>query len=341
VTIISDVIGADQIEAALRDRWPAVGLVDEPRPVTGGQWATIRRLRLTGTPHGVPGDLVLRIAPHAEMAAKEQAVQAAAADAGVATPRIHLTGPAGGPLRHAWALMDVAPGAPLLADLDGVAALARLPQIVGRLPHQLAGTMAAIHGIDPVPVVDRVRAAAPSIALAVDELWPHLRAGAEAAARPDLADAVERLAETQPPRDAPVVCHGDLHPLNLLADGPRLTILDWTGAIIAPAAFDVALTRLLLRHPPLPTPPALRPALGLGAAVLARRFTRLYQRANSTADLTHLDWYTALHAARILADHATWTRTGDPRARHHPWHLVAPGAATALTRATGIDIPHP
>jgi aminoglycoside phosphotransferase (APT) family kinase protein len=272
------------------------------------------------------------------MAAKEQAVQQAMARAGVPTPRIHLTGAAGGPLRQAWAVMDLAPGRPLLADLDGAVAFRRIPQILARLPRQLADTMASIHRLDPDPVVDRVRAAAPSVALTVDELWPHLQAGAAAAERPDLADAIDRLAESRPSQDHSVVCHGDLHPLNLLADGHRLTIIDWTGAIVAPPAFDAAFTRLLLRHPPLPTPPALRPAIGGGAAVLARRFVRRYQRVNPSADLTQLGWYTALHAARLLADHATWTRTGDARAEQHPWHLVAPGAARALSRATGIDI---
>jgi aminoglycoside phosphotransferase (APT) family kinase protein len=333
-----EMITVERIVEALRGAWPQVGLLDEPQPVTGGQWATIRRLCITGTPAGVSGDLVLRVAPHPEMAAKEQAVQEAMARAGLPTPRIHLTGPAGGPLQHAWTLMDLAPGAPLLADLDGVSALGRLPQILARLPRQLADTMASIHRLDPNPILDRVRADAPSVAFTIDELWPHLHAGATAAARPDLTDAIRRLADTQPPPDDLVVCHGDLHPLNLLAAGPRLTIIDWTGAIVAPPAFDVAFTRLLLRHPPLAMPSALRPAINAGAAVLARRFIHRYQRANPSADLTHLDWYTALHAARILTDHATWTRTDDPRAEHHPWHLVAPDAAHALRHATGVDV---
>jgi aminoglycoside phosphotransferase (APT) family kinase protein len=201
--------------------------------------------------------------------------------------------------------------------------------------------MARIHGVDPDPVADRVRSTAPSVAFALDELWPHLHAGAVAADRPDLARSLERLADTQPAPGTTVLCHGDLHPLNLLADGDRLTVLDWTAAIVAPPAYDVATTWFLLRHPPLPTPPALRPALGAGATVLARRFFRLYQRANPTADLRDLDWYKALVAARIVLDQATWTHTGDPRAHHHPWHLIAPAAARIVTRATRIDIQQP
>jgi len=158
--------------------------------------------------------------------------------------------------------------------------------------------------------------------------------------RPDLARAVDHLADTRPDATDAVLCHGDLHPLNLLADGERITVLDWTGAVLAPPAFDVAFTALLLRHPPLATPPVLRPALAAGAAVLASRFTRRYTRINPTADLTRLDWYTAVHAVRILAEQARWARTRDPLAGHHPWHLMAPGAARELAGVTGVDVRH-
>lgn len=325
----------EQILEALQAEWPDITHSEPPRPLLGGQWAAIYRLHLDGTPDGVPGDLVLRVAPHAEMAAKEHAVQTAAAQAGVRTPRVHLTGPADGPLGGAWSVMDLAPGTPLLTDLDGTAALARLPRILRHLPRQLATTMAVVHRVDPAPVLEQVHAIAPDVAVAIDDLWPHLRAGATAAERSDLLQALDLLEERRPPQDGAVLCHGDLHPLNLLADGTQVTLIDWTGAIVAPPAFDVAFTALLLGHPPLPAPAVLRPALRAGGALLAQRFVHHYRQANPTAELTTLDWYTALHSVRILAEHATWSRTGDPRARHHPWRLVAPGAARAVHRVTG------
>jgi aminoglycoside phosphotransferase (APT) family kinase protein len=336
-------ISAEQILDVLRSAWPDVALADEPRPLTGGFWATIVQLRLTGTPAGVPDDVVLRVVPHPEMGAKEIAVQAALADAGAPTPVVHLTGPAGGPLGDAWAVMDLAPGEPLLAGLEGAAALRSFPRILARLPAQLADTMSAIHRIDAAPVVERVRAVAPTVALTIDDLWPHLRAGAEGARRADLVDVVDSLAAQTPPRRDVVLCHGDLHPFNLLRDGDRITVLDWTGALVAPPAFDVALTRLLLRYPPIAAPPALRPIISAGARVLARRFVHRYHRANPAADLTILDRHTALHASRILIDLATWQNTGDPRADNHPWNLIAPGAATELARITGakLHLPEP
>jgi hypothetical protein len=97
--------------------------------------------------------------------------------------------------------------------------------------------------------------------------------------------------------------------------------------LVAPPAYDVALTRLLL--------------IGAGARALARRFVRRYHHANPTADLTTLDWYTGLHATRVLIDLATWRSTGDARATDHPWTLIAPGAVTELTRITGIGLIRP
>jgi aminoglycoside phosphotransferase (APT) family kinase protein len=334
-------ISAEQILEALRGSWPDVDLATEPRPLTGGYWATILHLRLTGIPTDVPDDVVLRVVPDAEMGAKEIAVQAALAEAGAPTPTIHLTGPAGGPLDNAWAVMDLASGEPLLTGLDGAAALRNLPRILASLPAQLAETMSAVHHIDPAPVVQRVRAAAPTVALTIDEFLPHLRAGAELAGRLDLVDALEVLALQAPPLAGVVLCHGDLHPFNLLRDGGRISVLDWTAALVAPPAYDVALTRLLLRYPPLAAPPALRPLIGAGAVALARRFVRRYHQANPSADLTNLDWYTGLHATRVLIDLATWHNADDARATDHPWSLIAPGAVTELTRITGIGLNRP
>jgi aminoglycoside phosphotransferase (APT) family kinase protein len=329
-------ISAENILEALRCPWPAVALASEPRPLTGGYWATNLHLRLTGTPDHVPDDVVLRVAPQPEMGAKEIAVQSALAEAGAPTPTVHHAGPAGGPLDGAWAVMDLAPGNPLLSGLDGARALRNLPRILTRLPAQLADTMSAIHHVDPARAVNEVRAVAPTVALTVHELWPHLRAGAELASRQELVDALDALSDRMPPLCDEVLCHGDLHPFNVLVDGDRVSVLDWTAALVAPPAYDVALTRLLLRYPPLTSPPALGPAIGAGARTVAGRFVRRYHHANPTADLNDLDWYTALHATRVLIDLATWHRTGDARATDHPWTLIAPGAATELARVSGI-----
>jgi aminoglycoside phosphotransferase (APT) family kinase protein len=339
VTVNTVIISAETAEAALRTAWPEARLTAEPEPMTGGQWARMARLAVTGTPAGVPNDLVLRIAPHAEMGAKELAVQRRMAAAGVATPPIRLAGPAGEAFGGAWAVMDFVPGAPLLAGLDGPGVIRRLPRLARRLPVQLADTMAAVHRIEPGPVLDHVRQAAPTAAFTVEELLPHLATAADASRDPALIAAAGALTASLPDQSGGVICHGDLHPLNLIENAGRLIVLDWTGAVLAPPGYDLAATWLLLRHPALPTPAALRPAIAAAARLVARAFLRRYRAANPRADLDSFGWYTGLHALRILSELAVWRREHDPRAQSHPWRLLAPAATSHLAHATGITAP--
>src|SRR4051794_4693005 len=60
VTVITVTITCEEITAALLQSWPDVD-TKEAEVLTGGQWATMLRLRVAGTPDGVPADLVLRV----------------------------------------------------------------------------------------------------------------------------------------------------------------------------------------------------------------------------------------------------------------------------------------
>ena len=59
-----------------------------------------------------------------------------------------------------------------------------------------------------------------------------------------IATGILALIERLPPGDG--LCHGDLHPGNVImtADGPRL--IDWDGATRAPAALDLACCHVIL-----------------------------------------------------------------------------------------------
>lgn len=203
------------MSAALGGAWSTIEIKDV-RPLLGEQWATMAHVRIAGGPEDGLFDVVVRVVPDAVMGAKELAVQAAATDAGIRTPRVHLTGDAGGPLGGAWTAMYFVSGQQLLAGLDGAAAIRQLPTLLRQLPRRLADSMAAIHRIDPEPVIARVQAAAPGAAVTVDEVWAHLHAATDDL--PQLRAALERLHETMPSQSVAVVCHGDLHPFNLLAD---------------------------------------------------------------------------------------------------------------------------
>lgn len=82
-----------------------------------------------------------------------------------------------------------------------------------------------------------------------------------------IASAVNTLLDRLPEGDG--FCHGDLHSGNVIMspDGPKL--IDWTGAIRAPAAYDLATSHVLLSefiHPSVIDPERLR---GVDAAFQA------------------------------------------------------------------------
>jgi aminoglycoside phosphotransferase (APT) family kinase protein len=330
-------VDVDEIGGVLA-AWPQLRVAGAPEPLRGGFWARMWRVRVSGQPDEMPAEVVVRFAPHQEMGAKEAEVQGAVADLGFRTPRVWRSTPAAPPIDGWWSVMDFAPGAPLLAGLQGAAVLPRAPSLVLTLPVQLAEIMASLHRLDPQPITDAVQRAAPEVAWTVPDVVCQLRLGAEATGRADVAAALDHLATRTPMSAHPVICHGDLHPINVLADANGLTLLDWTGSLLADPCFDVALTELLLANPPLPLPALLAPVVRAAGKVLARRFVTAYRRANPAVSLAELDWFRALHCARVLVNDTELRAAHGPDGGGHPLHLVAPAAANHLAAATGVAI---
>jgi aminoglycoside phosphotransferase (APT) family kinase protein len=331
-------VEAHAIDGVLAAAWPQLRVCRAPEPLTGGFWAQMWRVRVSSQPDPMPCEVVVRFAPHRERGAKEAEVQRAVAALGFRTPRVWMSTPAAPPAEGRWSVMDFAPGAPLLSGLQGAAVLRRAPSLVRTLPVQLAEIMASLHRLDPQRVTDAVHRVAPEVAWTVPDLATELRLGAEATGRPDVAAALDRLAARTPAPAHPVICHGDLHPFNVLADTGGLTLLDWTGALVADPCFDVAFTELLLANPPLPLPAPLAPVARAAGKVLARRFVAAYRRANPRASLAGLGWFRALHSARVLVNDTRLRAEHGPGAGGHPLRLVAPAAARHLSAATGVAV---
>ena len=203
---------------------------------------------------------------------------------------------------------------------------------------QLAEIMASLHRVDAQPLTDAVHRVAPGVAWTVPDVVVHLRLGAESAGRSDVAAALAQLSTRTPTSDRPVICHGDLHPFNVLADPDGLTLLDWTGALVADPCFDIALTELLLANPPLPLPRPLAHVVRAVGTTLARRFVSAYRRANPDVSLAELEWFRALHSARVLVTDTQLRAVHGPNVGGHPLRLVAPAAARNLTSATGVRV---
>jgi len=310
-----------------------------PEPLTGGYWASMALLRLTNV--AAPAhELVLRVMPNAAMAAKETVFQREIARQGFPVPPIRLAGGADSGAGGPFLLMDRAPGRMPLVGLGGLEALRRLPSLARRLPDLLAEVTAALHALDPAPLRSALAVSSDEGPSDPGAFLAGLTEIAGQCGRDDLRSAAQWLAAHPPATGREVIAHGDLHPFNLLVDGDRWTLLDWTTALIADPAYDLAFTTLILRHPPLAAPAPLRPVIGTAGVVLARRFLAAYQHAGGSVPARPtFDWYASLHALRALTEVAQWQQDPDgPDHSAHPWMTLRPALVATLSRTTGTPI---
>jgi aminoglycoside phosphotransferase (APT) family kinase protein len=158
--------------------------------------------------------------------------------------------------------------------------------------------------------------------------------------RADLAGAAQWLTDHAPAAVPDVICHGDLHPFNLLADGDLITVLDWSTTLIGPRAHDVAFTSLLLSEPPLDVPGWARPPVRALGRLLARRFVRAYQRsAGVRIGAGELRYHQSVVCLRALTEVAGWVHQGAAGDRAgHPWLVCGPAFARRLSRLTGVPV---
>lgn len=318
--------------------YPDLAYAESPRPLSGGFWAELLAFSLTDPPPGWPGELVARIMPDPGSGNKEAIVQAAVAAAGFPTPVVRASGRDSG-LGPAFMVMDRAAGAPVLSGLTGGGAFASALTAMREIPGLLAGTMADLHALDPAPVRDQL-ASSCDIPVTVPGMLDAVRKMARDYGRADLAAAAQWLISSPLPPAPEVICHGDLHPFNLLVDGADRCLLDWTTALLAPRVYDVAFTSLVLAEPPFDVPPALRPVVRRLGARLARRFVARYEQvAGIKVDPRELRWHQGVACLRALVEAAGWAEQGLTEAHAgHPWLMSGPAFARRLTALTGSRV---
>jgi aminoglycoside phosphotransferase (APT) family kinase protein len=324
-----------------------ISLRAEPSPISGGFWAAIYGFEIaTVEPAGSTvahewlGRLVLRVMPSRERAKHEIIIQRAVADSGFPTPRVLHDG-YDEALGGAFMIMPYAAGKPPMAGL-GPGSLLSVPRLLRRLPVQLAEVAAQLHAIDPQPI--RLALEHAGLGRRGDGAQTRLDA-IKVAAGTDARGFDQLLTwfdQRRPHDPSLVMCHGDLHPFNLLIDDAgRTTVLDWTNGELMPREFEVGFTAGLLRCAPIKVPNAARPIVRRLTAWMAQRFIESYERS-AMLDSGRLAWYEALQHARCLAEVAT-ARTGltDIVDTDHPFETSAAAMTVRLAEITGVTITLP
>ena len=307
-------------------------LAEPPRPLTGGFWATMSVVRLRTTdalPTALAGDLVVRLMPDATTGRYETEVQELAHRGGVPVAAVHGGGVLDSDPTYAWMVMDLAAGSPMLADISASKALRLAPTLARQLPDVLADAASRVHQCDTAGWHDTLSATGrePGIVSFLERLATHALAMGDSG----LAAHADRLAAEAGSNK--VLCHGDIHPFNLLVDGDHWTLIDWSTAVLADPHYDLAFTDLLLRNPPLGGPPMLRSAAARIGARIARRFLDHYElRSGKPIDAERLAWGRQVHATRALVEVAGWRAAGTEDAhRGHPWLTLEPTLREVLS----------
>lgn len=332
----------DALLAAIREHTGVGGLrwAAEPQRLTGGFRAEMYVVELAGAPVDLAGRLVARVMPHAGTAAFETGMQRHVGRCGLAVPAIRAAGGPGALLDRAWSLMDLAPGRPLLTGLSATSATLHSAQLLRDLPRLLAEVAAAVHrcpidGLDAALTesgLDEAIRTGDGRGPLLTDLLGRFRELASSIGRADLAAVADSLVATAPPGHT--ICHGDLHPFNVLVDGSRdrWTLIDWSTAVVADRHYDLGFTTLMLANPPLGGPAPVRAIARAAGRRIAASFLRAYERSSGqTVDEARLAWGRRAHAFRAVLEVAGWEASGT-LAEHatHPWLSMRPALEREL-----------
>lgn len=302
-----------------------------PLPLSGGFWAEMYDVELVDPAERLTGRLVARLMPDPATAAIETIVQRHVNRCGLSVPAVRAAAGPGEHLDRAWTLMDYASGHTLLGGLDATSAFRQAPTLLRRLPRVLADAAAHVHGCPTVGLESEL--ASCDRGADIEEFLQRVAQQAASIDRQDFAENARQLAARSP--STRVICHGDLHPFNLLVDGERCTLVDWSAAVIADPHYDLAFTTLMLANPPLGGPAPVRVAARFIGTRLANGFLRNYEQlTGNPIDPARLAWGHQVHALRALVEVHTWEAHGTLNTHAgHPWLALRPHLEAQLTKS--------
>ncbi|HJQ58920.1 MAG TPA: phosphotransferase, partial [Vineibacter sp.] len=183
-----------------------------------------------------------------------------------------------------------------------------------------ADAQARLHAVPVGPVMEELRAAGLSPeAVTFDGRLATLGQAIADANLDGLKPALEWLQANRPPQPATLsVCHGDLHPLNILASEGRVTaVLDWGNVALGDPALDVGSTIAGIATTPFDVPAGLRPLVRSMLRYVLWRYRRAYRRRRAV-DPAAVRYYQVFRSLNHLAGALrTAVQGGAPAGAHH------------------------
>jgi aminoglycoside phosphotransferase (APT) family kinase protein len=284
---------------------------EQLQPLSGGFDTAIFGFALQGAPPAAYGRLILRLGREGSYPprfALEAMTQNVLADMGYPAPRVLVAETDVAALGGPFLVMRRLYGKPLGQALAGLAVgasiadrlknIARLPATFSAINRTWVEMQVRLHQLPTAPLM---RAAAVAGVdermLTFDGQLARLEAAVENAGLSGLMPAVSWLKDHRPDDSNPAsICHGDFHPLNIMADGDTVTgVIDWANVVIAAPEMDVASAVANIATLPIKAPAAMQRPLRLLIAALLRRYVAAY-RALRPLDEARLRYYQVFRA---------------------------------------------
>lgn len=331
---------------------PAAVYLAGPARIQGGFDTTIFGFTLDAVPPPLQGPLILRLSrPGADpqRVKLETVVQNTLAGMGYPAPEVMASELDPDILGGPFMVMRRVPGQTLAHEAEGLGAgrsltervrlLFSLPSILGGIIEQWVDMQIRLHQLSAGTLLQAVTAAGIDIqAVTFEGQLARLGTAAERYALSGLEPALAWLRDHRPPPAQAAICHGDFHPLNVLADNGKPTgVIDWANVVIAEPAMDVGSAISNISTVPIGLPWPLRAAAQAAIGAALRRYERAY-RARRPLDDEAVRYYQVFRAVAQLMPVAAARATG--RAGAGAFHSAAgSGNLMALIRRiSGVSV---
>jgi aminoglycoside phosphotransferase (APT) family kinase protein len=297
----------------------------EPSRIKGGFDAAIFGFTLDRAPKQLAGPPILRLKQASAEPARlvlEAAVQNALAAMAFPAPRVAVieTGTAalGGP----FMVMERLAGRPLadevseLNDSPSLAAKLRgivgLPALFRQISAKWVDTQLRLHDLPAEPLLKAIADAGLDQRMVTFEGQRALLAESiESAGLSALTPVVSWLEANHPGHARrPAICHGDFHPLNIMAEQGRVTgVIDWANVVVAEPEMDVGSALANVSTVPFNVPPAVRPLLRMVVRSALGTYLAAYRQKRPLDDGA-LRYYQVFRALAQLRSGAITLRAG-------------------------------
>jgi aminoglycoside phosphotransferase (APT) family kinase protein len=271
-----------------------------PVRIQGGFDAAIFGFALDRVPPPLVGPLILRLG-HANAdpgrVKLETVVQNTLVKMGFPAPYVMVTESDPDILGGPFMVMTRMPGQTLAHGIEGFGAgtsfvgqlelLFALPAIFARIVDQWVDMQLRLHQLPAEPLLRAVKTAGiDTRTVTFEGQLERLGTVVERSALIGLERGVAWLNNHRPsPSQEPTICHGDFHPLNILAERNQPTgVIDWANAVIAEPAMDVGSAIANISAVPLSLPWALRGVAHAAIDTALRRYERTYRKLRPLDD---------------------------------------------------------